>query len=186
MGLMWVCLYTAYKYCSRVRVHKHLSTYFSSLSSFGDSSLSLTSGDFFMVGLNTPSWSNLSILDLENNATIIPTTGVSKRDSVNVFLKLFPLYDAIHPATKEKENQMNNSSIKPKDIYLDKVEMNNLLQQFITSITSITRISKMGNHSMNNITQGQTIFTLDSLQMLVVLISGTEIQKYRFLNHKIM
>ena len=61
-----------------------------------------------------------------------------------------------------------------------------LLQQFISSITSITRISKMTNHPMNNITQGKIVLILNSLQMFVVLIGGTEIKEYRFLNHKIM
>ena len=61
-----------------------------------------------------------------------------------------------------------------------------LFQQFISSITSITRISKMANHTMNNITQGQTILLLNSLQMFMVLNGGTEIEKYRFLAHKIM
>ena len=61
-----------------------------------------------------------------------------------------------------------------------------LFQQFISSITSITRISKMGNHSMNDITQGKIVLILNSFKMFVVLIGGTEIKEYRFLNHKIM
>jgi len=81
-------------------------------------------------------------------------------------------------------DECNNHQNGKDDDYYDVYRQ--LLEQFITSIPSISRISEMSNHPMNNITQGQTILLLNSLQMFMVLNGGTEIEKYRFLAHKIM
>ena len=58
-----------------------------------------------------------------------------------------------------------------------------LLEQFIDSSLGITRVSKISNHSMNNITNRQIVLLMNSLQMLMILFGGTEIQEYRFLVH---
>ena len=62
---------------------------------------------------------------------------------------------------------INGMSRKNKDsIYL--------LQQFIYGILGITRVSKMLNHPMNNITNSKIVFRLNGLQMLGVLRGGTK------------
>ena len=49
-----------------------------------------------------------------------------------------------------------------------------LFHQFIESILGITRVSKMLNHPMNNITNSKIVFRLNGLQMLGVLRGGTK------------
>ena len=62
---------------------------------------------------------------------------------------------------------INGMSRKNKDsIYL--------LQQFIYGILGITRVSKMLNHPMNNITNSKIVFSLNGLQVLGVLRGGTK------------
>ena len=62
---------------------------------------------------------------------------------------------------------INGMSRKNKDsIYL--------LQQFIYGILGITRVSKVSNHPMNNITNSKIIFALNRLQMLLILQSGAK------------
>ena len=49
-----------------------------------------------------------------------------------------------------------------------------LFHQFIESILGITRVSKMLNHPMNNITNSKIVFSLNGLQMLGCLRGGTK------------
>ncbi len=55
-------------------------------------------------------------------------------------------------------------------IYLVK----HLIQKFIYGILGITRVSKMTNHTMNNITNSKIVFCLNGLQMLRVLCGGAK------------
>ena len=49
-----------------------------------------------------------------------------------------------------------------------------LLQKFIYGILGITRVSKMTNHTMNNITNSKIVFCLNGLQMFGVLRGGAK------------
>ena len=65
----------------------------------------------------------------------------------------------------------------PDGIYNDNGYNNtyrHLLHQFIYSILGITRVSKMLNHPMNNITNSKIVFRLNGLQMLGCLRGGTK------------
>ena len=49
-----------------------------------------------------------------------------------------------------------------------------LLQQFINSILGITRVSKATNHTMDNITYGHVVPTLNRFKMFLILNGGTK------------
>ena len=49
-----------------------------------------------------------------------------------------------------------------------------LFHQFIESILGITRVSKMLNHPMNNITNSKIVFSLNGLQVFGVLCGGAK------------
>ena len=54
------------------------------------------------------------------------------------------------------------------------ITLRHLLHQFIYSILGITRVSKMLNHTMNNITNSKIVFSLNGLQMFGVIRGGTK------------
>ena len=49
-----------------------------------------------------------------------------------------------------------------------------LFEKFIDGILGITRVSKMSNHPMDDITNGHRILALNRLQMLLILYGGTK------------
>ena len=65
----------------------------------------------------------------------------------------------------------------PDGIYNDNGYDNtysHLLQQFIYGVFGVTRVSKVSNHPMDNITNSKIVFALNSLQMLGILRGGAK------------
>ena len=87
------------------------------------------------------------------------------------FSKNYQVKQVNHEVAKKhrRKSTYNNPNVHIKIfipyIYLVK----HLLQKFIYGILCITRVSKMSNHPMDNITNRHRILALNRLQMLLIL-----------------
>jgi len=73
-----------------------------------------------------------------------------------------------------RKSTYNNPNIFILIIIPCKYLVKHLFHQFIYGILGITRVSKMLNHPMNNITNSKIVFSLNGLQVLGVLRGGTK------------
>ena len=81
-----------------------------------------------------------------------------------------------HEVGKKHHRQ---STYKNPNVHIKTIEQNiylvkHLLHQFINGFLGISRFSEMRNHPMNNLTNGQIIFALNIIQILLILRGGAK------------